>query len=79
MTKIITNPRFHTPLSELRQYSEDYKNECTKFEPLYSGWTVYGDASLYECHKRGEENTVVLVIDGKAYSTDQWEYCELLD
>jgi|TARA_A100001515_G_C4573762_1_gene210663 hypothetical protein len=74
---IISNPQFYTPLSELRQYSDKYLAEAIKWEPLYKGWTVYGDATLYECHIRGDENTIVMVIGGKAYDTGHWEISDL--
>lgn len=48
-----------------------------KHAPLFSGLTVYGEASVYECHVDGEDAPLVIVLDGIAYETSDYEVSDL--
>lgn len=64
-------------VSDLHQLPAKYTAELVKHSPLFSGLTVYGEASIYECHVDGEDAPLVIVVDDVAYETDEFEVSDL--
>jgi hypothetical protein len=64
-------------VSDLYQLPAKYFADLVKHAPLFSGLTVYGEASIYECHVEGEDAPLVIVLDGVAYETAEYEVSDL--
>ncbi len=73
----MNNSLHHTALSSLHKLSASYCEALVKHAPLFFGMTVYGDASVYECHIDGEDAPLVIVVDGIAYETDEYSVSDL--
>ena len=68
---------FDSTFSDLHPLSAKYCADLVKHAPLFSGLTVYGEASIYECHVDGEDAPLVIVLDGIAYETAEYEVSDL--